>query len=135
MKRYPWPGNVRELENLVRRLCALHAEDVIGAELIHYELAAVGRADVPLPGSSADIQTAVEQHLTRLLHAHEPDLPPSGVYQDIIDKVEVPLISMILSACRGNQIRAAEVLGLNRNTLRKKIRTHQIDVVRQPRKP
>ncbi|MCB1516032.1 MAG: nitrogen regulation protein NR(I) [Hyphomicrobiaceae bacterium] len=135
MQAYSWPGNVRELENLVRRLCALHAEDVIGPELIQYELASVGRADVPLPTGTIDIQSAVEQHVTRLLHAHDPDLPPGGVYHEIIDQVEIPLISMILNACRGNQIRAAEVLGLNRNTLRKKIRTHQIEVVRQSRKP
>lgn len=135
MKAYSWPGNVRELENLVRRLCALHVDEVIGTELIEYELAAVGRDNMPTNTESADIPTSVELQVSQILNEHSPKLPPPGLYQNIIDLVEVPLISMVLSACRGNQIKAAEVLGLNRNTLRKKIRVHDIEVVRQPRKP
>lgn len=135
MKSYGWPGNVRELENLVRRLCALHLDDVIGQELIEYELASVSRDSMPTNMTPADIPTSVEQHVSQILNEYSPNLPPAGLYQKIIDQVEVPLIAMVLSACRGNQIRAAEVLGLNRNTLRKKIRVHDIEVIRQPRKP
>ena len=58
-------------------------------------------------------------------------LPPPGLYQRILREVEVPLISAALGATRGNQIKAAELLGLNRNTLRKKIRELDIHVMRR----
>jgi two-component system nitrogen regulation response regulator GlnG len=73
---------------------------------------------------------AVETHVGQLLREHEPNLPPAGMYQRVIDKVEAPLIAMALNACGGNQIKAADLLGLNRNTLRKKIRTHSIEIVK-----
>ena len=60
------------------------------------------------------------------------DLPPSGLYNRILRKVEFPLITATLAATRGNQIRAADLLGLNRNTLRKKIRDLGIKVIRTP---
>ena len=133
LKAYSWPGNVRELENLVRRLCALHAEETIGAQLVQAELNNVQtRTDVSAT-NPVDLASAVELHLAKLLHETEPNLPPPGLYQDIIEQVEVPLISMALNACRGNQIKAAELLGLNRNTLRKKIRHHSIQIVRPSR--
>ncbi len=133
LKTYPWPGNVRELENLVRRLCALHVEETISAQLVQAELNQTQVQAVAGGSHPVDLAAAVELHLARLLHDHEPELPPSGLYQDIVEQVEVPLIAMALNACRGNQIRAAELLGLNRNTLRKKIRHHSIQVIRQSR--
>ncbi|HEY8352945.1 MAG TPA: helix-turn-helix domain-containing protein, partial [Sphingomonadales bacterium] len=65
--------------------------------------------------------------------AHDGGLPPGGLYDRIIREVERPLILRSLEATRGNQIRAAELLGLNRNTLRKKIRELAIPVVRGAR--
>jgi len=133
LKAYSWPGNVRELENFIRRLCALHAEETIGAPLVRAELSQTQMQARGGEGPSVDLSGAVESHLAKLLHEYEPELPPPGLYQDIVEQVEVPLISMALNACRGNQIRAAELLGLNRNTLRKKIRHHSIQVIRQSR--
>ena len=81
-----------------------------------------------------DLPGAVESHLARVFSEHEPNLPPAGLYQRTLDQVEVPLISMALNMCGGNQIRAAELLGVNRNTLRKKIRNHGIEIVKQSRR-
>jgi two-component system nitrogen regulation response regulator GlnG len=77
-----------------------------------------------------DVSMAVETHVGQLLREYEPNLPPAGLYQRVIDRVEAPLIAMALNACGGNQIKAADLLGLNRNTLRKKIRTHSIEIVK-----
>ena len=138
LRQYRWPGNVRELENLVRRLSALYSEEVIGAETIESELAdamlgpeAERRGD----GDGADEDTltdAVDRHLQVLFAAHGDRLPPDGLYDRIISEVERPLISLALGATRGNQLRAARLLGLNRNTLRKKIKDLDVPVVRSP---
>ena len=128
LKAYDWPGNVRELENLIRRLAALHSGDVIRAETVRADLAAAA------PAASADdshsLGSAVEGSLARYFAAHDDGMPPPGLYDRVMAEVERPLISLCLSATRGNQIRAAKLLGLNRNTLRKKIRELDIPVVR-----
>ncbi|PWR25931.1 nitrogen regulation protein NR(I) [Zavarzinia aquatilis] len=131
LKRYRWPGNVRELENLIRRLAALYAEEVIGLDVVKAELIEpeiqfrAGGGDEPV-----SLSVAVERHLARYFSAHDEGLPPAGLYDRILREVERPLIEISLSATRGNQIRAAELLGLNRNTLRKKIRDLDIQVLR-----
>jgi two-component system nitrogen regulation response regulator GlnG len=134
MQNYSWPGNVRELENLVRRLAALYADESISLEIVHSELNISDRQVVPGAAGPPDVATAVESHVAHLLQESEPNLPPPGLYQRIIERVEAPLLAMALNACGGNQIRAAELLGLNRNTLRKKIRTHSIEIVKQSRR-
>ena len=130
LQSYHWPGNVRELENLVRRLAALYADDTIGIDVVEAEL---NKQDLPPEsdgGEPRSLGSAVEQHLTRYFAAHEGNLPPSGLYDRVLREVERPLITLALSATRGNQIRASALLGLNRNTLRKKIRELDIEVVR-----
>jgi two-component system nitrogen regulation response regulator GlnG len=134
MQNYNWPGNIRELENLVRRLSALYADEQISAEIVQNELNIVDRPSVNAVSGPMDISMAVETHVGQLLREHEPNLPPPGMYQRVIDKVEAPLIAMALNACGGNQIKAADLLGLNRNTLRKKIRTHSIEIVKHSRR-
>ena len=149
LKRYRWPGNIRELENLVRRLAALYPQEVIGAGLIDTELA----GDAPLSATAPDLagtvpasaragaQSAdegglmgsVERHLNGVFSQHGDSLPPPGLYHRILRELEVPLISAALAATRGNQIKAAELLGLNRNTLRKKVRELDIRLMRMPR--
>jgi two-component system, NtrC family, nitrogen regulation response regulator GlnG len=131
LKSYRWPGNVRELENLVRRLTALYAQEVIGADVIDVEL-----AEALLPGELAaapaneGLSAAVERHLKDYYAAHKDTLPAAGLYDRVLREVERPLILLTLAATRGNQIRAAQLLGLNRNTLRKKIRELDIEVMR-----
>jgi two-component system nitrogen regulation response regulator GlnG len=70
----------------------------------------------------AGLSASVERHLKAYFAAHERGLPAAGLYSRVLQEIERPLLSIALAECRGNQLRAAELLGLNRNTLRKKIR-------------
>ncbi len=119
LKDWHWPGNVRELRNLVRRLAVLHDDTIISADAVEAELS----ADVPKNTAQADsLSLSVETHIKRYFDALNGDMPPPGLYGRVLREVEEPLIVATLSITRGNQLRAADILGLNRNTLRKKIR-------------
>jgi len=131
LRTYRWPGNVRELENLVRRLAALYSQEVIGVGIIEAELGEAPHPADPAEGSSGEgLAAAVERHIKGYFAAHKGGLPAAGLYDRVLREVERPLIVLTLGATRGNQIRAAHLLGLNRNTLRKKIRELDIPVVR-----
>lgn len=121
----------RKLENLIRRLAVLHAEEVIGVDIIEAELADATAPPVPA-GTPEDgnLGQAVEHHLKAYFDAHRGGLPATGLYERVLREVERPLISLSLKATRGNQLKAARLLGLNRNTLRKKIRKLDIRVAR-----
>jgi two-component system nitrogen regulation response regulator GlnG len=131
LRAQSWPGNVRELENLMRRLAALCADDVIDATVVEQELAArpSSAAEADRDGQRT-ISSAVEAHLRRYFALHGDQLPPPGLYDRVIKEVELPMIALALSATRGNQLKAADLLGLNRNTLRKRIRELDIPVTR-----
>ncbi|MCT8999514.1 nitrogen regulation protein NR(I) [Chelativorans intermedius] len=139
MMQYSWPGNVRELENLVRRLAALYPQDVITEEIIASELRGATSIETPRTGEGLPedmpLGQAVEQYLQRHFRSFGTALPPPGLYHRIIAEVEYPLVLAALAATQGNQIRAAELLGLNRNTLRKKIRELGVDVYRASKHP
>lgn len=133
LQAYKWPGNVRELENLVRRLAALYSHETIGIEVVEAELAEEPRAAVVHSSSEASydgLAGLVERHLRSYFDAHRNDLPAAGLYDRVLREVERPLIELTLTATSGNQIKAAQLLGLNRNTLRKKIRELDIQVIR-----
>ena len=130
LQGHRWPGNVRELENLIRRLSALYSEEVIGLEVVRRELADAPAEVAESANGSESLGTTVEQHLSRYFAAHKGALPAAGLYQRVLREIERPLIELTLTATRGNQLRAAKLLGLNRNTLRKKIRELDIPVVR-----
>ena len=131
LRRYRWPGNIRELENLVRRLAALYPQDVIGESLLEHELSQPAASQLEEENSdSIDLGASVERYLGGYFENYGEALPPPGLYHRILREVEYPLISAALAATRGNQIKAAELLGVNRNTLRKKIRDLEIQVMR-----
>jgi two-component system nitrogen regulation response regulator GlnG len=121
---------VRELENLARRLAALYPHEIVTLAVVEAELAQ------PAPTQDAEtlpadnLSAAVERNLARYFAGFQDRLPPPGLYHRILREVEYPLLTAALAATRGNQIRAADLLGVNRNTLRKKIRDLDIQVIR-----
>jgi len=134
LKRYRWPGNIRELENLIRRLAALYPQEIIGAAIIDAELSQPPAATIgDEAGGAETLINSVERHLNAYFAEFGENLPPPGLYHRVLREVEYPLISAALAATRGNQIKAAELLGVNRNTLRKKIRDLDVQVVRLSR--
>jgi len=133
MKQYSWPGNVRELENLVQRLSALYPQERITDELVEGELAAARPAEtVHASGmvSGEQLQASVSAFTAQLLEENLSDEPIENLYSTVLKEIEEPLINVALRATRGNQIQAAKVLGLNRNTLRKKIRELDLEILR-----
>jgi two-component system nitrogen regulation response regulator GlnG len=133
LKRYRWPGNVRELENLVRRVAALYPQEVIGVGIVDAELAQP-TIEAEMAGAGEDnLGASVERYLARYFGGFGDALPPPGLYHRILREIEAPLVSAALAATRGNQIKAAELLGVNRNTLRKKIRDLDLPILRSGR--
>jgi two-component system, NtrC family, nitrogen regulation response regulator GlnG len=128
LKGHSWPGNVRELENLVQRLAALYSHESIGIEVIEQEFSELN--PTVQTTDNEGLAASVEERLQTYFSAHDGRLPSAGLYDRIIREVERPLITLTLQATRGNQVKAAEVLGLNRNTLRKKINELDIPVIR-----
>jgi two-component system nitrogen regulation response regulator GlnG len=133
LKAHPWPGNVRELENFVRRLVALYPQELLTRPIVEQELA---EASPPRAAEKStepkDLSEVVERYLAGYFATFGKELPPPGLYDRVIREVEQPLLSAALAATRGNQIRAAELLGLNRNTLRSRIKALDIRVFRTP---
>jgi two-component system nitrogen regulation response regulator GlnG len=123
LKAHSFPGNVRELENLLRRAAALSPAPVITAREIGDELGAAAREDAAEKAGQDDFEFALALRLATEFAAASPGLPAAGLYDRLLAEVERPLIAQALQATRGNQIRAAAVLGINRNTLRKKIQS------------
>ncbi|MFV0514018.1 MAG: response regulator [Jhaorihella sp.] len=132
LRAYGWPGNVRQLENAVRRLALTsRAEEISRAEV---ETMLASQPDVApvLAGGDGDrLSASVERHLRRYFDMHGHMLPPRGVYARILREVEAPLIEVALEATGGNQAKCADLLGINRNTLRKKITDLDIQVTRR----
>jgi len=113
LQSYDWPGNVRELENLIKRIMIMQSDQAITPEHISIALPMEHIQDGAATQSSWD--ELIEQELRSLgdtegLHAH------------LMEKLEKPLIESVLDKCGGNQLRAAEILGINRNTLHKKMK-------------
>ncbi len=129
LQSYRWPGNVRELENLIKRLLAMEVEDVIPASAVEREL-----AEMPAPTASPygtsnagnNLAEAVENHMSNYFAGFGTQLPPPGLYERMLAEMEPPLLRAALSATHGNQLKAADLLGINRNTLRSKLRERKI---------
>ncbi len=130
LRKHSWPGNVRELENLVKRLVVLYSEEIIGARAVGQELAEQSRGmEGEFTAAPDTLSDAVERHVQALV-ADGDGVGVRGLYHRVLREIERPLIVCALAVTNGNQLRAAELLGLNRNTLRKKIRDLSIPVIR-----
>jgi two-component system nitrogen regulation response regulator GlnG len=132
VRAYSWPGNVRQLENTVRRLTVTsQAEEISKAEV---EIVLGNQPAIePLMGGGEGekFSASVGKHLRRYFDLHGGVLPPPGLYTRILREVETPLIEIALEATGGNQAKCADLLGINRNTLRKKITDLDINVTRR----
>ncbi len=132
VRRYSWPGNVRQLENTVRRLMLTGGEGEISRDEAEAILGSQPAMEPLRNGGNGDRLTAsVARHLRRYFDLHGNVLPPPGLYQRILREVETPLIEIALDATGGNQAKCADLLGINRNTLRKKITDLDIRVTRR----
>ncbi len=132
LKLYRWPGNVRELENLIKRLMAMEVNDVISDLSVERELA--GHTGPDLAGGNSltaeNLSAFMEQHLAQYFSSFGGVLPPAGLYERMLAELEPPLLRASLNATNGNQLRAADLLGINRNTLRSKIKERKINMMR-----
>lgn len=131
VRRYSWPGNVRQLENSLRRLAATSSEAEIMKAEIESVLGSQPAAEPMKGGETEKLSASVGRHLKRYFDLHSGQLPPAGVYQRILREIELPLIEIALDATAGNQAKCADLLGINRNTLRKKISDLDIRVTRR----
>jgi two-component system nitrogen regulation response regulator GlnG len=132
IRAYSWPGNVRQLENTIRRLLVTATETDIARSEVEQVLGQQPSPE-PLTGivEGDKLSASVARHLKRYFDLHGGQLPPPGVYQRILREVELPLIEIALDATAGNQAKCADLLGINRNTLRKKITDLDIRVTRR----
>jgi len=131
-RAYSWPGNVRQLENAVRRLVLTSRAEEIARTEVEAVLGSQPETQPVLGGGEAEkLTTSVARHLRRYFDLHGNMLPPPGLYGRILREVELPLIEIALDATGGNQAKCADLLGINRNTLRKKITNLDIQVTRR----
>ena len=132
IRAYSWPGNVRQLENTVRRLALTGGEERISRSEVELVLDNQPAIEPLTGGSDGDkLSASIAKHLRRYFDLHGGQLPPPGLYQRILREVETPLIGIALDATGGNQAKCADLLGINRNTLRKKITDLDIRVTRR----
>ena len=132
VRAYSWPGNVRQLANSIRRLMVTSAEEEITRAEVEQVLGNQPAIE-PLRGSGDGerLSASVAKHLKRYFDLHGGLLPPPGLHMRILREVEAPLIEIALDATAGNQAKCADLLGINRNTLRKKITDLDIRVTRR----
>ncbi len=131
-RAYSWPGNVRQLQNVVKRLGLTAREHEIS--LTEVELALENQPEMEGSFGKAGtekLSNDIERHLRRYFDLHGNILPPTGLYNRVLKELETPLIGVSLEATGGNQAKCAELLGINRNTLRKKISALDIKVARR----
>ncbi len=131
-RSYSWPGNVRQLENAIRRLALTCRGDEITRAEAETVLGSGPETEPSLGGTESEkLSGSVARHLRRYFDLHGNMLPPPGLYARILREVEAPLIEIALEATGGNQAKCADLLGINRNTLRKKITDLDIEVTRR----
>jgi two-component system nitrogen regulation response regulator GlnG len=117
LQQHRWPGNVRELENTIKRAALLSSDSV----LTPGDFQGIGTSALPAGESNSKaLEQIVREKLEKSLMTLELE-ELDDLYATVIKQVEKPLLEVVLQRVRGNQVRAAKILGINRNTLRKKI--------------
>ena len=131
LQNAPWAGNIRELENFINSLVVLISDEEITPIHVEENLNLIPSVNSnELDADNGKLSSSVEKHIKRYFDLHGENLPPPGLYNRILKEIELPLIALSLSSTRGNQIKTSELLGINRNTLRKKIKDLDIVVTR-----
>jgi DNA-binding NtrC family response regulator len=126
---YHWPGNVRELQNVVERCVVLAEGDEITLDLLPPAMRG-GRPPVSLPGRGGDLDSLARDLVEQGMATAGPD--DDNLFDRIVNRVERELIAQMLAACNGVQLKAAARLGINRNTLRKKLLDHGLEDAGEP---
>jgi two-component system nitrogen regulation response regulator GlnG len=127
LSAHSWPGNIRELENLMRRLAAVAREEVLSGATIRAALAETGVPAATIAAGEGGLAAAIDAWAQRLFGEYPGGLPPDGLIERALAEIEPRILAHALMATGGNQVRAARLLGLNRNTLRKKLNERGID--------
>jgi two-component system nitrogen regulation response regulator GlnG len=130
LKSYDWPGNVRELENTVMRAALLAPSSAIAPEDIELERSPAAARHIPVQ-NGAELNQLITERIAEWFEDPKGE-EPRDLYQRMVTELERPLIEMALKRAGGNQVKAARMLGLNRNTLRKKITDHKIALTKYP---
>ena len=128
MQAYSWPGNVAELRDVVRRLCLRKRRGTVDLGDVEQVLPPVTER---VPVEQLSFEEMVRAKIRALLQRME-GYPMEDLYDEVISRVERPLIELVLERTGYNQLKAAEILGLNRNTLRKKIAERNVPIVEPP---
>ena len=131
-RAYSWPGNVRQLQNVVKRLGLTAREHEISLTEVEQALENQPEMEGSFGKAGTEkLSNDIERHLRRYFDLHGNILPPTGLYNRVLKELETPLIGVSLEATGGNQAKCADLLGINRNTLRKKISELDIKVARR----
>ncbi len=129
LKKYQWPGNVRELENIIKRVCALASEKIIGSELLEqlidkYEIGNSIKIEEKIV--KQDLSRTIESFFQSFFETLVDENSELNLHSKFLTEIEKPLIMSTLKYFNGNQIKTAKLLGINRNTLRSKISKYKI---------
>ena len=130
LREHLWPGNIREFKNVIHRLCLLSSNDDISVNLIS-NILNEARDINDIEQDNQDIDFLLNKYIKNYFKGLDKNLDITNLYNEIISKIEKPLIESTLNLYRGNQIKASYCLGLNRNTLRKKINLHGINIIKK----
>ena len=125
LHRHDWAGNVRELENIVRRLAVLYSDDVITGDMVLQEFSKDIRVDAGDTGEGSTLDKQLELAARALLDGADAGEGGSH-YQTAMGWVERPLITEALRLTGGNRAKAADRLGIHRNTLRTRLKSLDI---------
>ena len=122
IKNYDWPGNIRELENFIKRLITLYPNEIISLDIIKNEFTFLDKENYV---SESKQLRSLEDHVESFLSKYSIEdfnEGDEGLYHKVLIQFEKPILNFVMESTKGNQIKASKILGLNRNTLRKKLR-------------